>query len=424
MSNITKTQNSKRNHKYGSRVLASDITVSNDTRMTGLNNNDLIIGNSGCGKTGGYVIPNIQNIDGSLIVSDTKGLLEKRFKKELIRKGYSVHTLDFVDPMRSCGYNPLSAIRRHKDGTVREQDILTLAKLLCPSLDAREPFWDLSAASYIAFLIGYCLENFPEEQQNMTTVCRLHQEFSQPDCDLPFACWAASHSDTFAAKKFYDLMSIRSADRTWSSIEAFVAVNLEPFLFKEAGNIFSGQDPFDVRTLGRRKTVLFLNSSDTDRAFDAIVNVFYAQALQTLCDEADHNADGMLKVPVRIIMDDFASSARIPHFDKIISVIRSRGISCSLIIQSLSQLDSMYGEMEARTILNNCDHLLFLGGQDLSTANYIGERANRTPDAVLSMSRDKMYLFESGTKARLVDKIKPYSTIVQDRNPEQEQGQP
>ena len=424
MNNNKTERNSVR--RYGSRVLAKDVMVSNDTRMTGLNNNDLIIGSSGCGKTGGYVIPNIQSIAGSLIVSDTKGQLEKRFKEDLIHKGYHVYTLDFVNPMHSCGYNPLDGIRRHEDGSIREQDILSLANLLCPPRDSHDPFWDLSAASYVAFLIGYCLENFPRSQQNMITVCRLHKEFSMQDddSDLPFACWAASHSDTFAAKKFYDLMAVRAADKTWASIEGFVNVNLEPYLFKEAEHIFarSSRDSFDIRTLGRRKTVLFLNTSDTDRTFDSSVNIFYTQALQMLCDEADHNANGMLKVPVRIIMDDFASSARIPHFDKIISVSRSRDICCSLIIQSLSQLNSMYGEMAAKTILNNCDHLIFLGSQDLQTATYIGERANRTPDAVLSMPRNKLYLFESGEKSRLVDKIKPYSTVVQDQeqNPEQE----
>ena len=139
------------------RILAQGISVSNDTRITGLNNNDLIIGSSGAGKTGGYVIPNIQNISGSLIVTDTKGNLEKRFAKELRKKGYAVYTLDLVNPMRSCGYNPLQGIRRYKDGCYREQDIITLADILIPSLDKDEPFWEQAAAAYVAFLIAFAL---------------------------------------------------------------------------------------------------------------------------------------------------------------------------------------------------------------------------------------------------------------------------
>lgn len=134
------------------RYLADGITVSNDTRLTGLNNNDLIIGTSGSGKTGGYVVPNIKNISGSMVVSDTKGQLCKLFKSMLEEKGYSVYTLDFVNPLNSCGYNPLDGIRRYENGSYCEQDVLTVANTLMPILDRNDPFWEKSAASYIAFL--------------------------------------------------------------------------------------------------------------------------------------------------------------------------------------------------------------------------------------------------------------------------------
>lgn len=150
--------NNKNNIRYGTRMLAQGVEVSNDTRLTGLNNNDLIVGSSGCGKTGGYVVPGIQHIDGSLVVSDTKGQLERRFGKGLREKGYEVYTLDLVNPMRSCCYNPMAYIRKYRDGSFREQDILSLARLLCPLEDHSEPIWELSAANYIAFLISYCLE--------------------------------------------------------------------------------------------------------------------------------------------------------------------------------------------------------------------------------------------------------------------------
>ena len=106
--------------RYGSRSLAAGIKVSNDTRLSGCNNNDIICGNSGSGKTGGYVIPNIQNIDSSLVVSDTKRQLERRFRPQLTAQGYQVHTLDLVNPMYSCGYNPMAFIRQYPDGSYRE----------------------------------------------------------------------------------------------------------------------------------------------------------------------------------------------------------------------------------------------------------------------------------------------------------------
>ena len=410
--NISYSRPGYRHPIYGKRILASNIEVSNDTRISGCNNNDIICGNSGSGKTGGYVIPNIQNIDGSLVVSDTKRQLERRFKSELKAKGYKVYTLDLVEPMRSCGYNPMAFIRRYADGSYREQDILSLARIICPSQDSKEPIWDLSAAGYIAFLIAYCLETEPEKDRNLVRVGELHRQFAQPNGEIQFLEWIYDHPDSFASKKYYEITANRNADKMFSSIMGFVNVNLEPYSFKEARHIFEGKNSFDIKELGRRKTVLFLNVSDTDRAFDQLINIFYTQALHVLCSEADSHRDGKLKVPVRIIMDDFASSAVIPDFDKIISVIRSRDIWVSLIIQSLSQLESMYTPAMSRTILNNCDHILYLGSQDLETAEYIAARASRTPEAVLSMPHDKAYLITSGEKARLVDKIIPYSTVA------------
>lgn len=409
---MTTTTTTTTNTRYGKRILAANIEVSNDTRITGCNNNDIICGNSGSGKTGGYVIPNIQNIDSSLIVSDTKGQLERRFKSELLAKGYRVYTIDLVNPARSNGYNPLASIRRNPDGSYREQDILSLARLICPANQHDDPIWDMSAANYAAFLISYCLETEPEKNRNIVRVCELHRQFSQTNGEVQFLEWISENPDSFAAKKYYEITANRVAEKMFASIVGFVNVNLEPYSFKEAEQIFANPRSLDLRELGRKKTVVFLNVSDTDRTFDRLVNIFYSQALQALCAEADANKDGRLRVPVRIIMDDFASSAVIPHFDKTISVIRSRDIYVSLIIQSLSQLESMYSPAVSRTILNNCDHILYLGSQDIDTANYIATRAGRTPETILSMPRTKAYLITSGEKARLVDKIAPYSTIA------------
>lgn len=393
------------------RILAEGITVSNDTRATGFNNNDMIIGSSGCGKTGGYVIPNLQNITGSLVVSDTKGQLAKMFSKELKEKGYRVCTLDLVNPEKSCGYNPLSSIRRYKNGKYREQDVLTLAGNIMPVLDRNDPFWEQAAAGYIAFLIAFCLETLPTEEQNMLSVCRLHDRYIKPSGNLSFIKWAEENPDSFAAKKLVRLNGSSSADKMWSSIMEFANRALEPFDFEEARTVFENPKSFDISTLGKEKTVLFLNVSDTDRTFDKLVNIFYTQALQVLCSNADARPDGRLKVPVRIIMDDFAASARIPDFDKIISVIRSREISVSIILQSMTQLESMYSHAESTTIVNNCDHIIYLGSQDLQTAEFIGSRIFKTPDTVLCIPRNKAIVITTGEKAVTVNKIPPYSTL-------------
>ncbi len=396
------------------RDLAVGVRVSNNTRLTGLNNNDMVIGSSGSGKTGGYVIPAIQNITGSLVVTDTKGQLARRFTKQLEDKGYKVYTIDFVEPLNSYGYDPLKGIRRYADGRYREQDVLTLANTIMPVLDKSEPFWDKAAAGYIAFLIAYCLEALEPEEQSMISICDLHSAFMSPNGRASFELYLSKHPNTFAARKYRYVKSTMKADKMWSSINEFANCALEPFTFAEARTIFENPNCFDISVLGNEQTVLFLNVSDTDRTFDQLVNILYTQTLQVLCSNADANPSGTLAVPVRIIMDDFASSAKIPDFDKVISVIRSREISVSLILQSLTQLESMYNHAEATTIINNCDHLLYLGCQDQETANFIGCKAYKTPEAILCTPRNKAILLTNGEKAQIVDKIKPYSTIEDD----------
>lgn len=162
----------------------------------------------------------------------------------------------------------------------------------------------------------------------------------------------------------------------------------------------------DFRSLGRRKIALFINVSDTDRSNDKLLNLLYSQALHELYDSADCSPDGRLKVPVRFIMDDFAANAVIPDFDKVISVIRSREIYVSLILQSLSQLNSMYGKDRAMTIINNCDSCLYLGGQDVDTARYIAVKASKTANNILTLPIDAALLFIRGQKPQQVTKYR------------------
>lgn len=161
----------------------------------------------------------------------------------------------------------------------------------------------------------------------------------------------------------------------------------------------------DDAELCREKTAVFLTISDTDRAMDGLASVFYTQALNTLCASADKDyPDHRLPMPVRFILDDFATNVYIPDFDKIISVIRSREIYASVILQSISQLTSLYGQSGSMTIVNNCDNCLYLGGQDVETAKYIAIKANKTADTILNLPLGQAYLFTRGRKPRAVTK--------------------
>ncbi len=412
----------KRN-RYYRRVLGKGKYVSNDTRETGLNTNALIIRSAGSSKTGSIVYAQFKSLrDSSLIVVDTKGMLYGMFKTELAKKRFKVKLLDFVNTERSCIYNPLDYVKRMPDGTYRETDIRKISHALIPDeLEGKDPFWAISARGVLEFFIAYTLYALPEEDHSMFTVSRLYRIFTAENGEAGFADWIEEHPDSFVAARFAMIKNIQAAEKTTASIYAFVNTALYPFDVTEMHGVFdpaSQKEVLDIAEIGMKKTVLFLNISDTDHSMDSLVNLFYTQLLQTLTTAADRNEDCRLKVPGRVIMDDFASGTRIPDFDKIISVVRSRDIWLSICLQSLSQLYSLYGRPEAITIMNNCDHIIYLGGNDLDSAEFIAARAGKTTETVLWMDRTKEYFLEGGKPAELVDKLPAYAYTESDEEME------
>ena len=387
------------------RILAQDVQVSNDSWSTGLNNNDLIIGPAGSGKTRGYVKPNLMQCDGSVIVTDTKSSLLSEVGPLLKQNGYRVINVNFTDMLNSHGYNPLDYIRYDpKRRKYSEQDIHSIATCLVPLEDHNQPFWDLSARVYVCTLIAYVMECLPKEKHTLQSVMELFTEMDSDSFDDDFQALGVRNPHSFAWTMYRRIKDNRKAERMHESIRGIVAQKLDPLTFDGPLQMYTRPDKVDFAALGREKTAVFLNVSDMDRSADRLVNLFYTQALQTLCSVADSYPDHRLPVPVRFILDDFAANAEIPDFDKIISVIRSREIYVSIILQSLSQLNAIYGEHRTKTIVNNCDNCLYLGGQDTETAQYISFKANKSTDTILNLPLDTAYLFTRGSRPRTVKK--------------------
>lgn len=390
------------------RILARDQTVSNDTRATGLNNNDLIIGPSGAGKTRSYVLPNILRASESLIVTDTKGDLCQQSRESLEKRGYVIQEINLTDCMSSpYGYNPLDYIWEDFNGRCNEQDVMTVAAALVPVGDLRDPFWDLAARSMLACMIAYVMERLPEWERTMDSVTRLFREMGTGCFDQLMKELVEIDPECLAAVQYQMFSLTKTADRTYASIQGILAEKLSTFTFSGPSFLLDHPQKINLPDIGERKTAVFLHISDTDRSMDRIAALLYTQALQVLCSSADAQPTRRLKVPVRLILDDFAAAADacIPDFDKITSVIRSREISVSIILQSLSQLEASYGHSKAMTIVNNCDHLLYLGGQDMETARYVATRANKSMTRILQMPLGYAWLFGRGTDPLQVQKF-------------------
>ena len=388
------------------RILAKNETINNDTWITGLNNNDVIIGPSGAGKTRGYVIPNILEMNGSMIVADTKGSILGKVRGRLEKNGYIIQSLDFTGNTLECGYNPFDYIRYNEEkDTFSVRDIKTVAAALVPLVGKKDPFWDLAARQLFECLASYVLECLPKKEQDITSVSRLFRIMGTKEYRRLFYELAELNPDSYAVSIYDMIKGHVQAEKMYESIRAVLSQKLSLYAEESIQQMFTHEKKVDFREMGRKKTALFLTISDTDRSMDELINLFYTQAFHELCSSADHDyPDGRLKVPVRFYLDDFAANVFIPDFDKTISVIRSREIAVSIILQSLSQLEDMYGDTGAKTILNNCDNCLYLGGQDVATAQYISHKANKPASSILNMSLNGAWLFRRGAEPKQVEK--------------------
>ncbi len=390
--------------KRDNRILGENVTVDND--LKGVNGNDLIAGTPGTGKTRGYVIPNLFSGDSSKIVADTKGNLYRRYGVALEARGYRVENIDFVNPERSTiGYNPFRFIRRKKNKDFRDSDIRKIAEAICPAGQSEEPFWGQQGQMYLEFAISYVMEMNAERYRNFTAIEEIVDRIGTDDLKNDVLKLKCGRPGCLAERIYPKISTNMPAEKMHHSIMGFVNNALNQVADNEITELYSMKRMLSFEDLGRHKTVLFLTISDTDRTRETLVNLFYTQALQELVRAADENDASRLDVPVRIIFDDFAANTVIPDFDKIISVVRSRGISVSLIVQSIRQLDSMYGRSKAMTILDNCDTQIYLGGVNNETASYFAVKMDKLAKSVLSLPLEKECLFIRGQQPRIVDKF-------------------
>lgn len=389
----------------GYRILADGVTASNDTWATGLASHDLIIGPTGGGKTRGYVLPNLLSTQESCIVADSKGTLRRQVGGILERRGFRVLELDFTDLMHSTwGYNPLRFIRYDEQRECwNEQDIITVAAALVPVEDRAQPFWEYAARNLLEALIGYTLECLPAEEHDLTSVARLFAEAETGILDEFMGELCTIAPESFAAMRWRSLQTCRRADKMYGSILGILTQKVSNFSFAGARELFTNLNQIDFAAISHTPTAVFVRVSDNDFSLANLTSLFYTQALQMLMAEADKQSDNRLKVPVRLYLDDFANLL-VPDMDKIISVIRSREISVSIVLQSITQLEGLYGHAKSMTIVDNCDHLLYLGGQSVETARFIGVKANKPVSTILNMPLDRAWLFERGSTPREVKK--------------------
>mgnify|MGYP000277827753 CR=1 FL=1 len=355
------------------------------------NKNILVIGGSGSGKTRFFVKPNLLQCHSSYVVTDPKGTILNEVGALLERKGYRIKSLNLINFKKSMRYNPLAYIRS-------EKDILKLVNALILNTKGEgekssEDFWVKAERLYYSALIGYIWYEAEPEEKNFLTLLELinasearedDEEFQSP-VDILFSKLEKEHPNHFAVKQYRKFKL--AAGKTLKSILISCGARLAPFDIKELRDIMT-EDELELDTMGDRKTALFLIMSDTDTTFNFVIAMLQSQLFNLLCDKADDLYNGRLPVHVRCLLDEFANIGQIPNFDKLIATIRSREISASIILQSQSQLKTIYKDA-ADTIVGNCDVTLFLGGKEKSTLKEISELLGKETIDSLSQSENR-----------------------------------
>ena len=372
-----KTINKKyeQNPYSSNKILTQNVCIGYDSRKHRRNMNTLIIGGSGAGKTRFYAKPNVMQANTSLIILDPKGEIARDEGHLLEEKGYVVKVLDLINMEKSHCYNPFVYLQTDNDV---QRLVTNLFKATTPKgSSSQDPFWDTAASMLLLALVFYLWYEAPEDEQNFPMVMEMLRagEVREDDdgyispLDLLFNQLEMENKNHIAVKYYRDYRS--GSAKTLKSIQVTLASRLEKFNLSSLSSL-TQTDELELETIGERKTALFAIIPDNDTSFNFLVSMLYTQLFQQLFYCADYKHGGRLPIHVHFLMDEFANVSLPDDFDKILSVMRSREVSVSIILQNLAQLKALF-EKQWESIVGNCDEFLYLGGNEQSTHKYVSE---------------------------------------------------
>ena len=362
---------------YKNIILSQNMRLGLNAKKHRRNLNVLVVGGSGAGKTRFYAKPNLMQCNTSFIVADPKGEMLRSIAPLLIENGYDIKVFNLIEPENSDGYNPFVYIRK-------DEDVIKLISNLIQNTTPKnasqnDPFWEKSEIALDSALMLYLLHEAPPEEQtfemlmflieNAATVEDEDESGYQSPVDILFQGLEDEKPEHIAVRQ-YKIFK-QASGKTAKSILISAAVRLAAFNLPEIAKMTS-YDNLDIGTLGERKRAIFCVIPDNDNSFNYLVGMLYTQAFQALYFNADNNHGGELPVPVHIVMDEFANVALPDNFERILATMRSRRISVSIIIQNMAQLKALFKD-SWENITGNCDTLLYLGGNEQSTHEYISK---------------------------------------------------
>jgi len=369
------------NRKYAdkeltlNKILTQNVAIGFNSRKHRRNLNVLVCGGSGSGKTRFYAKPNVMNANCSYVVLDPKGELLRDTGNLLQEKGYDIKVIDLIHMDKSHCYNPFMYL---KDDNDIQKLVTNLFKNTTPKgAQTQDPFWDNAAMMLLMSLVSYLHYEAPVEEQNFPMVMEMiragdvgEEDEGKPSVlDELFNRLTYRNPEHIALKYYQGYHS--GTVKTLKSIQITLITRLDKFNLESLAGI-TQHDELELNQLGKRKMAVFGVIPDNDSSFNFIIGMLYTQLFQQLYREADARTDGKLPVHVHFVMDEFANVALPDEFDKLLSTMRSREISVSIIIQNLAQLKALF-EKQWESIVGNCDEFVYLGGNEQSTHEYVSK---------------------------------------------------
>lgn len=361
--------------KSENKLMTQNVAIGINAKKHRRNLNTLVCGGSGAGKTRFYCKPNLMQANTSFVILDPKSEIVRDVGKLLEAKGYEIKVLDLISMEKSHCYNPFVYLQNDNDV---QRLVTNLFKSTTPKgSQSNDPFWDTAASMLLLALVFYLHYEAPPDEQNFAMVIEMLRAGSIEDEDDPrpspldqlFNELGEDYPDHIALKYYRSYHS--GSAKTLKSIQITLAARLEKFNLESLASLTS-TDELELGTLGEKKTALFALIPDNDTSFNFLVSILYTQLFQQLFYSADHIHGGSLPIPVHFLMDEFANVSLPDDFDKILSVMRSRSVSVSIILQNLAQLKALF-EKQWESIVGNCDEFLYLGGNEQSTHKYVSE---------------------------------------------------
>ena len=339
------------------------------------NLNVLVVGGSGAGKSRAYAVVNIMQCNCSMVITDPKGELLRKTGGLLEREGYEVRVFDLINPETSFCYNPFAYVRDDKDVL---KLINNLIRNTTPKgAQSSDPFWEKSETALLQALMLYLLHEALPEEQNFSMIMEMlgsaqvkedDEEYQSP-LDILFERLEMRNPESIAVKQY--AIYKQAAGKTAKSILISVGVRLAAFNLKQIANL-TFTDELDLYSIGEKKVALFCCIPDADTSLNYLVGMIYSNLFQTLYYVADRKYHGKLPIPVHCIMDEWPNVALPDDFDKLLATMRSRAISCSIIIQNIAQMKALFKD-SWESLIGNCDEFLYLGGNEKEGHKYVSE---------------------------------------------------